>query len=72
MKTGFHIELSADELNVLITACSTRQRELSELIETPVPAAPGAFAGKMYLVKQHKELSEVLQVLRNARFFIKY
>lgn len=70
MKTGFRIELSGDELSTVITACGVRLRELSELLEMRIADAPEAYAGKMYLEKQYRELSAVLRILENADYFV--
>ena len=70
MKAGYVIRLQEYELNTLITACSVRRREISELIRAAQDTGAGSHAGREYLRKQYDNLNAVIDILENADFCI--
>lgn len=66
MNTGYRIELTENELNVILTACSVRENELIRFLDS-TQGLPGA---REHIRKQYNELHDVLPKLRNAEYFI--
>ena len=68
MKSGFRVEMSADELSVVITACSVRLQELGAGIEKA--AKMDDLKSVEFLLEKHKELRAALRLLENAEYFL--
>ena len=63
MNIGYRVEMTLDELNTLITACSVRLQELSNLYERE----KGCYSA--HVLREYDKLFQVRAALENAEFF---
>lgn len=68
MKTGFRVEMSADELSTVITACGVRLHELGLGIEKAEKMDDQKSVN--FLLEKHNELRAALRLLENAEYFL--
>lgn len=68
MKSGFRVEMSADELSTVITACGVRLQELGAGIEKAAKMDDEKAAN--FLCEKYNELRDVLRLLENAEYFL--